>query len=315
MGQHQDEEPSHVDAGAAPPRGVVAVVAHRKKRLDGGLPALREELRRHGVDDPLWYEVPKSRKIGARIDEARAAGAELFLVWGGDGSVQAAIDALAGRDATLGIIPAGTANLLATNLGIPHDLVSAVDVALHGRDRAIDVGKLNGEHFAVMAGTGMDALLIRDADRGLKDRLGRAAYVVTGIRNAREAPVRTVVQIDGHTWFEGDAGCVLVGNVGEILGGIKAFEHARPDDGRLDVGVVTASGGLQWARTLARAAFGDPARSPLVDITQARRIDIRLARERPYEVDGGDRPPTDRLKVKVVPAAVRVRVPRGPAAG
>ena len=86
----------------------------------------------------------------------------------------------------VGIIPAGTANLLATNLGIPHDLEQAVRIAFHGRPRWLDLGVLNGEHFAVMAGIGFDGAMIQDADGGLKDRMGKLAYVWTGLRHLDE---------------------------------------------------------------------------------------------------------------------------------
>ncbi len=287
----------------------VAVVAHHKKTLGGGLAELRAGLAKRGVDDPIWFEVPKSSKAPARVREAIKQGAELILVWGGDGTVQACIDAAIGHPCTLAILPAGTANLLATNLGIPHDLEQALHIALDGANRVIDVGKINGEHFAVMAGTGLDAFMIRDADRGLKDHLGRAAYVWTGARHVKHKPVKTKVRIDGHTWFDGDASCVLVGNVSDVSGGLTAFEHAVPDDGRLDVAVITASGALQWIRTLTRAAVGRAERSPMVHITTAQRIKVTTAKPLPYELDGGARSKSDRLHIKVVPAAITVRVP------
>ena len=158
----------------------VAVLAHNKKTLGGGLGELREALARHGVDEPIWSEFSKSSQAPARLRDALREGADLILVWGGDGTVQRCIDTVVGHDATLAILPAGTANLLATNLEIPADLEEALNIALHGATRVLDVGKINGEHFAVMAGTGLDALMIRDADRSLKDRFGRAAYVWTG---------------------------------------------------------------------------------------------------------------------------------------
>ena len=127
----------------------------------------------------------KSKQAPERIDQALTAGADLVFVWGGDGTVQRCIDRMAGSDATLAILPAGTANLLATNLGIPIDLDAAVDVGLHGHRRRLDTGTVNGEHFAVMAGCGLDARMIGDADRRLKERFGRAAYVWTGARNLR----------------------------------------------------------------------------------------------------------------------------------
>ena len=147
----------------------VAVVAHQKKTLGGGLDELRSVLAHEGVD-PLWYEVPKSKKAPACARDAIDKGADLVFVWGGDGMVQRCIDALAGSGAAVAILPAGTANLLASNLGIPKDLVEAVDVGLHGEHRALDVGVINGERFAVMAGTGFDARMIKEADLGSRTR-------------------------------------------------------------------------------------------------------------------------------------------------
>ena len=149
----------------------VAVVAHSGKSLGGGLPELREVLAREGVTDPLWHEVTKSRKAPKRARRALRDGAEVIFVWGGDGMVQRCVDALAGTQAVVAILPAGTANLLASNLGIPADLAEAVWVGLHGDRRPLDTGSVNGEHFAVMAGAGFDASMIKRADRGMKDRM------------------------------------------------------------------------------------------------------------------------------------------------
>lgn len=287
----------------------VAVVAHSQKVLGAGLGQLRDVLSDHGVTDPIWFEVSKSRKVSARVREAIEAGADLIFVWGGDGSVQRCIDAAVGSSVTLAILPAGTANLLAHNLGIPIDLEAAVQVGLHGSNRTIDVGKMNGEHFAVMAGVGLDALMISDADAGLKDRFGRAAYIWTGACHVRATPVAMKVRIDGHTWFDDDATCVLIANVGSIGGGITAFEHATPDDGRLDIAVMTADGVWQWLRTLTRATVGHAEKSPLVRMTQAAKIKIVTGKRLPYELDGGVRPKTDTLRIKVIPHAVTIRVP------
>ncbi len=287
----------------------VAVIAHAKKRLGGGLGELRAALARAGVADPLWYEVPKSKKARKCVRRAIDDGADLLFVWGGDGMVQRCVDAAAGSHATLAILPAGTANLLASNLGIPKDLEAAVEIGLHGARRPLDVGVMNGERFAVMAGAGFDALMIRDADRGMKDRMGRFAYLVTGARNLRAAATRVRIDVDGNEWFDGRASCVLVGNVGRILAGVTAFEDARPDDGRLELGVVTATGVWQWTRALARTAAGRAERSPFVRTISGRAFDVRLRKPTPFELDGGDRPPRKRLKVRVEPGAITVCVP------
>lgn len=287
----------------------VAVVAHSAKRLGGGLGELRALLAAEGVTDPMWAEVTKSRFAPARVKGFLKEGADLVFVWGGDGTVQRCIDVLAGSSATLAILPAGTANLLATNLGIPRDLEAAVRVGLHGDRRSLDVGVVNGERFAVMAGTGLDAVMIRDADSGLKDAVGRMAYLWTGAKNVRREPVKAKIRVDGHRWFKGDVTCVLVGNVGKVIGGISAFSDADPDDGRLDVGVVTADGWWQWARTLGRSAFGDASASPFVQTMTARSIEVRLDRKVLYELDGGDRTKKKRLDIEVEPGAISVCVP------
>jgi diacylglycerol kinase (ATP) len=287
----------------------VAVIAHSGKTLEGGLPELREKLRLAGVADPLWFEVPKSKMAPKRVRTALRSGADLIFVWGGDGMVQRCIDAMVGSGAVLAIIPAGTANLFASNLKIPKSIPDAITIGLTGPRRRLDLGQINKEHFAVMAGAGLDALMIRDADGTLKDRLGRAAYILTGAWNVSLTPIRTRVRLDGDKWFNGKASCVLIGNVGKIMGNIAAFPDARPDDGLLEIGVVTAKGWWQWSRTLARTAAGSAPSSPFVETARGKKFDIRFSTPVPYELDGGDRKKVRRLKVKVRAAAIEVCVP------
>jgi diacylglycerol kinase (ATP) len=289
----------------------IAVIAHQKKALGGGLPELRQLLTDRGFDDPIWYEVPKSRKAPAMARKAVDKGADLLLLWGGDGTVQRCIDEVAGSDVTVAVLPAGTANLLATNLGVPHDLPAAVDIALHGSRRRLDVGVINGERFAVMAGAGFDAIMMQGADGALKDRFGRLAYVWTGARATQAKPVKMSVKVDGTPWFKGRASCLLLGNMGTLSGGLTAFPHARPDDGQLEIGVVTADGPLEWARVLSRLARGKAERSKLVHTGRGKKVDVKLGRALPYELDGGDRPAKRHLRVTIEPRAISVCVPDG----
>ena len=288
----------------------VGVLAHSAKTLGGGLEELRTTLSSHGIDNPMWYEVRKSRLAPERAKKLLKKGADLIFVWGGDGTVQRVIDAVAGSPIALAILPAGTANLFATNLGIPKDLAEAVDIGLNGARRQLDVGVMNGERFGVMAGTGLDALMIRDADAGLKDKIGRLAYVWTGASNVQRSSVKMRIEVDGTTWFKGKASCLLVGNVGDVIGGISAFPDARPDDGLLNIGVVTASGAVEWLRTLSRSAVGDVNGSPFVETTTGEMFDVRLDKAIPYELDGGVRKKAKRLKCKVEPEAITICVPQ-----
>src|SRR5256885_4895508 len=287
----------------------VAVIAHRGKTLGGGLGELRRLLADEGIENPIWYQVPKSRKAPKKAAKVRSAGADLVCVWGGDGMVQRCVDVFAGSDVPIAILPAGTANLLAANLGIPVDLAEAVRIGLHGARRRLDLGKLNGEHFAVMAGAGFDGAMIRDADGSLKGKLGKLAYVWTGLRKIGDEAVPMTVRVDGEDWFHGHATCVLLGNVGRITGGIPAFPGARPDDRRLDVGVSTAEGALPWAPTFGRLVTGQARHSPFVQTTRAARIDVKFGAPLPYELDGGARDVATRLKARAVPHAITVCVP------
>jgi diacylglycerol kinase (ATP) len=287
----------------------VAVLAHARKSFGGGLPELREVLAREGITDPLWYEVNKSRRAPKRARLAAAEGADLIFVWGGDGMVQRCLDAVAGTAVAVAILPAGTANLLATNLHVPDDLGEAVRVGLHGNRRELDTGSVNGEHFAVMAGAGFDARMIAGADRTMKDRLGRAAYLYTGARSLFAHRVMASVEADGRPFFEGRVSLVLAANVGTILGGVEAFTAAEPDDGLLELAVVTARNPIDWARTFGRVALRRAERSPFVEMTRGRSFRIRFDRKLRYEVDGGIRPAARDLRIDVCPRSVTVCVP------
>ena len=288
----------------------VAVVAHKNKTLGGGLVELRQVLADRGFPDPLWYEVAKSRDAPARARQAVADGVDLLFVWGGDGTIQRCVDAVAGKTVSLAILPAGTANLLANNLGVPIDLNAAVDVGLYGGRRRLDVGVLNGERCAVMAGLGFDAIMMRDADGDLKGHFGRLAYVWTGVRATHMTSRKVRIEIDGEQWFKGKASCVLLGQMGTLAAGIVAFPDAQPDDGLLEVGVVTADNALQWARVLSRLVIEDAKHSPLTQMGRGRKVDIKLDRPTTYELDGGARKAKKKFRASVEPGAITVCVPK-----
>jgi len=288
----------------------VAVVAHRGKKLGNGLDELLRLLTGPDVEDLFWYEVPKSRLAPKQVRRALKKKPDVLVVWGGDGMMQRCADALVGHDVPVAVIPAGTANLLARNLGIPIDLPAAVRIALDGARRRLDLGRLGGEHFAVMAGLGFDAEMIDGADGPVKRRLGRLAYLWSGARSVGTEPAHVKIKLDGAPWFAGDATCVLVANVAKVFGDIEVFSDATPDDGYLDVGVTTARTPLEWAGALSSIGVGTQERSPYLRLARAKRISVRLRTPLRYELDGGSRGKVTRAKFRVVPAAVTVCVPR-----
>jgi diacylglycerol kinase (ATP) len=284
----------------------VAVIAHKGKSLDGGLPELRKELARRGVSEPQWREVEKSREAPEAVKSALAEGAKLIFAWGGDGMVQRCVDALANSDASLAIVPAGTANLLAKNLGVPHHIAAAVDVGLGGEHRKFDVGHMNGERWAVMAGLGFDANVIRAADKHMKHVLGRMAYVWAATKNLRMDPFEAHVRVDGKEFYNGPATLILFGNVGRAFAGLELFEDASPNDGLLEVGVADAEGIMQWGKTIARKHI---ANSPFVHMTKARSVKVKLQQKVRYEVDGSERTKEKTFNVEVEPAGITICVP------
>ena len=286
----------------------IAVIAHGRKRT-ADLPELRRALARRGIRDPLWVEVPKSKRAPKQLRKLVRRGADHIFVWGGDGMAQRCIDTLAGTEATLALVPAGTSNLLASNLGIPTAVDAAVDVGLHGRRRSIDVASLNGERFAVMAGAGFDAMMIDGADGRMKRRLGRAAYLWTGAKSLRVRPFQARIRVDGSPWYEGPASCILAGNMGSLFAGVEVFADAEPDDGLLDLAVITAEGVAQWAGTVGRTITGHPERSPSFRLTKGRKMKVKLDRKVLYELDGGTRTKVKRYELAVEPSAITVCVP------
>jgi YegS/Rv2252/BmrU family lipid kinase len=287
----------------------IAVVAHADKTLGGGLEELRAVLAAAGHPKPIWYEVARSSKAPKAIHRAVKDGADLIFVWGGDGMVQSCIDALRRPDVAIAILPAGTGNLLATSLGIPKDIAKAVHIGLHGRRRRLDVGVMNGERFAVMAGTGFDAIMVKDASRQAKDQLGRLAYLRSGVKAMRARSVRMSIRVDDEVWFTGKVTCALIGNIGTVTGGLRVFARASPSDGKLDVGVFTPKTAWQWAKVLVHEVTNQTEDSPQIKTRRGKKIVIKLERKRPYELDGGARPRTDRLEVRVEARAITLCVP------
>jgi YegS/Rv2252/BmrU family lipid kinase len=254
---------------------------------------------------PTTAESPGTQQAAHAI----ARGADTVVACGGDGTVRAVIEGVAGTGTALGVVPLGTGNLLAGNLGLPSGL-DAIPVAAAGSTRTIDVGVVNGERFAVMAGVGLDAALIGGADSTLKRRVGSAAYILSALKQIgrlRSLVFVAHVDVDGRPWG-GRTPLVLVGNCGTVSGGVDVFPDAAPDDGLLDVAVVTASDVRGWLSIAVRLVLGRPQRPHLVRRSRATRVHVRLDRPMAYQLDGEVRDPTRELTISVERAALDVRV-------
>ena len=131
---------------------------------------LQAALNAAGVEVVVWLETTKQEAGQGLTRQAVEQGVDLVLAAGGDGTVMACVTGLAASDVPLAVLPGGTGNLLALNLDLPSDLDDAVDVALHGDRRQLDVGALDGgaDRFVIMSGLGFDAAMLRDTNPTLK---------------------------------------------------------------------------------------------------------------------------------------------------
>src|SRR5690349_2131565 len=135
-------------------------------------------LEQAGWPAPQWFETTPDDPGRGQARAAVESGAEVVFVCGGDGTVMSAVSALAGTDVQLAMLPAGTGNLLAANLGLSTDLAAGLEVAVEGGLRRLDVGAVDGQHFVVMAGMGFDAQMLDATSERSKARIGWPAYVV-----------------------------------------------------------------------------------------------------------------------------------------
>jgi diacylglycerol kinase family enzyme len=252
---------------AAPAVNTVAAVVNPIK---GDVARVRQAISRHaystGAGKPLWFETSVDDDGADAARRAVAAGARLVIASGGDGTVRSVAGALRHTGAALGIVPSGTGNLLARNLGLPLGHPdAAVEVAFTGADRVVDVGiaeftgpdDIATEHpFMVVAGVGVDAAMIANTSPFLKERFGWIAYIDGILRSLiTSKPVRAKVRIKGESELNRtfDVHSVLVGNVGGLPGGVELIPDARIDDGVLDVAIMhprTVFGWLYIGRTL-----------------------------------------------------------------
>lgn len=301
------------DAPRPPGARRAAVVANPTKHDD--ITKLREIVRsamsEHGWDEPLWLETTAEEPGTRQAAQAVRDGADLVLACGGDGTVTACVDGVAGSGVPLGILPLGTGNLLARNLGLPLDLDAALVTALAGTNRRLDAGSANGHTFVVMAGLGFDAKMLGDSSEPLKKRLGWVAYVLSALRHLRDRPVRVSLVADGGAPLRCRASAVIVGNVGWLQGGIRLLPDALPDDGTLNAVVLTARGWAGWLRLAVRVLLRRESPGQMTRV-RFRHLTIDADREQPWELDGEVMGGTKRLMITTQPGRVLMRVPAGP---
>jgi YegS/Rv2252/BmrU family lipid kinase len=238
---------------------------------------------------------------------------DLVLVTGGDVPITPCASGLEGTGVPLGIIPAGTGNLLARNLGLPMELGQALQVALTGTNRLVDVGIANGRTFVAMAGLGLDATMLSSTSESAKRRIGWAAYVLSAVQHLRDRPIRLAIETDGGRQVRRQTAGIIVGNVGWLQGGLPLLPDAEPDDGLLDLIVLPASGLAGWlALALHLIGRRETGRVFRATFTSLR---VRADRDHRWEVDGEVIGRTSDLSIALHEDKLVLRVPAASAAG
>jgi diacylglycerol kinase family enzyme len=263
---------------------------------------------RHGWDAELRVTEKAEAGITA-AGQAALDGAELVVAVGGDGTVRSCAEGLAMTGVPLGIVPHGTANLLARSLRIPGHPRSALRVVLGAGavDRTIDLAAADGVLFTAMAGMGLDAAVV--AGTHMKHQLGWLAYAMSGAVHLALPPARFAISLDGGAPVERTARSVVVGNSGLLPGGFGLLPDARLDDGLLDVGVLAPRGPLGWTRLATRVLTHSRREDRMLERFQARTVEITTSTVLPREVDGEVIPADRTLTVTVQAGALTVRVP------
>lgn len=247
--------------------------------------------------------------------QAVGLGYGCVVAAGGDGTIAEVITGLAGGPVPLGIIPLGTGNQLASNLGIPPDVERAVEVAVNGRPRPIDIGQLgNGRYFALMAGAGWDAEVMGSCSRELKERWGFGAYLFQGLKRAAAPPSALFrIAADGDR-FEVRAATVLIANAGQLFSSLFPVEvRIAPDtsfhDGLLDVCIFAPRTLPDVATVLWKVARRQYVGDDRMIYLQAREVSIDADPPIITQVDGdctGETP----LVARAVAGGVKVLMPK-----
>ena len=278
----------------------------------GDVEALRDEvttvLEAAGWPAPSWYETSVEDPGRAVTERAVRDGADVVFVCGGDGTVMSCAGGLAGGPAAMAILPSGTGNLLAANLGLPTDRKAAIGSATGGARRRIDVGEVEGACFTVMAGMGFDAHMLNATPEGLKARLGWFAYVVGGFRSLSGHPMHVTVRADDRAPLARRARAVLIANVGRLQGGIRLLPDALPDDGYLDVAILTPRTLRDWL-VMAAALVRRRRRVPRLEVIRCREVRVASDRSQDRELDGDLIAPGRVLHATVLPRALTLCVP------
>jgi diacylglycerol kinase (ATP) len=276
--------------------------------------AIKQQAMKTGWNDAIWLATPAENPGPAITAEVVSADVDRVIAAGGDGTIRIVADRLAGSGIPMAVVPVGTGNLLARNLDIPLTEPEALAIAFGQHTREVDLVKLTvdgvpSEHFAVIAGLGVDAMIMEETNPDLKDAIGPGAYFVAAAKALGRTPIHMWITLDDHRPQHRYAMICAIGNVGELAGNLTLIPHASPDDGKLDVYVASPRRLVHWLRVMLRLLTLRPRRDDRVDQWQGRQVEVRLRHPDPYQLDGDVIGDCRSLRAEVAPKALTVCVP------
>lgn len=284
--------------------------------------SLEEIFRAWAWASPIWWETTVEDPGTGQARAAVAAGVDLVCALGGDGTQRCVAQGLLGSGMPLGILAAGTGNLLARNLKIPHDRhADGLRIALAGRDRSVDVCQveldIDGDGVwtdpqvgLVMTGIGLDAEILASADERLKARVGWLAYPAAGIQHVIHDQMHARIALDGAEPAPTAAmSSVMIGNCGLLTGGMRLMPDAVVDDGILDTVLLRPAGVLGWAPMIAQVASGARRQTRTIGRLRSASIEVQCDEPAMVEIDGDVLRRAYSARVSIDPLALMVRVP------
>ncbi|WP_240044396.1 diacylglycerol kinase family protein [Nocardioides albidus] len=269
-----------------------------------------------GWNAPRWHLTTVEDSGTGQAEQAAVDGADLVIVCGGDGTVREVCAELAGTGIPVGVVPAGTGNLLARNLEIPLFIRAAIDIALTGQDRAIDMVEVDGDgleptHFMVMAGMGFDAAIMEGVNEDLKKKVGWLAYVLSGLKGLMFPAMKLEISVDDLPFTKHRARTCVIGNVGSLQGGMNLLPDAAIDDGQLDVVLLYPRRFLSWIPLVLRVVTRRERNAgESVARMTGRKVVVRASGEVPRQLDGDTIGLGSELRMECIHGRVLVRVPR-----
>ena len=290
-----------------------AVIYNPTKVSDKFHALVEESLQRNGWSNTLWLETSAEDPGRAMTRQAVTEQVDLVIGAGGDGTIRYVADGLAHSGIPVGLVPAGTGNLLARNLDLPLEEVEAIELDLGGQVRLMDLVRITvddrpPEHFAVMAGIGIDAMMMDETNEDLKDKVGSAAYFVAAGKALGRLPVRMTVQLDNNRPVRRHAMLCVIGNVGTLRGNLTLIPGASPDDGLLDLYIASPRRFRHWAKVALRLITRRPKKDDQVDQHMGKRVRIKIHGKDNYQLDGDVVGESTTLDAEIQPGALAICV-------